>query len=186
MASIEPVNEAGGHAPPATVKVWDLFVRVFHWSLVALIAVAFLTGDEVEWLHLVAGYSISALVVLRVVWGFAGPRHACFADFMKGPRTVAAFLRQSLRLEAPRSLGHNPAGGLMILALLGTLAGLSVTGFMMTTDAYWGSKLVEEVHELLANGMLVLIALHVLGVIVASFEHGENLVKSMITGRKRI
>ena len=151
-----------------------------------LFAIAFLSGDEIEWLHLVAGYSIAVLVFLRVIWGFAGPRHARFADFIKGPRAVAAFLKQSLRLEAPRSLGHNPAGGLMILALLVTLAGLSVTGFMMTTDAYWGSKLVEEVHELLANGMLVLIALHVLGVIVASFEHGENLVKSMITGRKRL
>lgn len=185
MASIEPAKEAGGHAPPATVKVWDLFVRVFHWSLVVLITIAFLSGDEIEWLHLAAGYSIAALVVLRVLWGFAGPRHARFADFLKAPRTVASFLKQSLRLQAPRSLGHNPAGGVMIVALLATLAGLSITGFMMTTDAFWGSKLVEEVHELLANGMLVLIGLHVLGVIVASFEHGENLVRAMITGRKR-
>lgn len=185
MAHYEKIKEAGGQAPPATIKVWDPFVRVFHWSLVALFSVAFMTGDEIEWLHLVAGYAIAALVVLRIVWGFIGPRYARFADFVKGPRAVAVFLKQSVRLEAPRSLGHNPAGGLMIVALLATLAGLSISGFMMTTDAYWGSKALEEVHELLANGMLILIALHVVGVIVASFEHGENLVRSMITGRKR-
>ncbi len=74
----------------------------------------------------------------------------------------------------------------MILALLVALTGLTVTGLLMTTDAYWGSKMMEEIHEAIANATLVLIALHILGVIVASLEHGENLVVSMITGRKRI
>jgi cytochrome b len=184
MTHFEQSETAGGLAPPATVKVWDPFVRIFHWSLVALFVIAFITGDEIEWLHLVAGYSIAGLVVLRIVWGFIGPRHARFADFVKGPRSVATFLKQSARLEAPRHLGHNPAGGMMIVALIAALIGLSVTGILMTTDAFWGSKAMERVHEFLANGTLVLIALHVLGVVVASVEHGENLVKSMITGRK--
>ena len=109
MMHLEQSETAGGLAPPATVKVWDPFVRVFHWSLVALFAIAFVTGDEIEWLHLVAGYSIAGLVALRLVWGFIGPRHARFADFVKGPRAVATFLKQSARLEAPRHLGHNPA-----------------------------------------------------------------------------
>ncbi len=185
MMHLEQLETAGGLAPPATVKVWDPFVRVFHWSLVALFAIAFVTGDEIEWLHLVAGYSIAGLVALRLVWGFIGPRNARFADFVKGPRAVATFLKQSARLEAPRHLGHNPAGGMMIVALIAALIGLSVTGILMTTDAFWGSKAMEEIHEFLANGTLVLIALHVLGVVVASVEHGENLVKSMVTGRKR-
>lgn len=185
MTHIEQSGTAGGFAPPATVKVWDPFVRFFHWSLVALFIIAYLTGDEIEWLHILAGYAIAGLVAVRILWGFIGPRHARFADFVKGPRAVAAFLKQSVRLEAPRHLGHNPAGGMMIIALLATLLGLSVTGFLMTTDAYWGSKAMEEIHELLANAMLVLIAIHVLGVIVASVEHGENLVISMFTGRKR-
>ena len=73
----------------------------------------------------------------------------------------------------------------MVLALLGMLAALSVTGFMMTTDAFWGSKWVEVLHEGLAYATLVLIALHVAGAVFASIEHGENLVKAMITGRKR-
>ena len=178
-------SEAGRPARPATVKVWDLFVRVFHWSLVALFAIAFLTGDEIEWLHLWAGYAIAALVAMRIVWGFIGPETARFASFVKGPRAVLTFLRQSMHLKAPRTLGHNPAGAAMIIALLVLLAGLCATGFAMTTDAYWGSKTLEEVHEALANITLALVGLHVLGVIVASLEHGENLVKAMVTGRKR-
>ncbi|MGB4865282.1 MAG: cytochrome b/b6 domain-containing protein [Hyphomicrobium sp.] len=183
---MELSETAGGLASPATVKVWDLFVRIFHWSLVTLFAVAFLSGDEIEWLHLWAGYAIAVLITLRIVWGFIGSRHARFSDFVKGPRAVAEFLKQSARLSAPRVIGHNPAGGWMILALLTVLVGLSVTGVLMTTDAYWGSKPLEEVHEALANFALVLIALHVGGVIVASIEHGENLVRSMVTGRKRL
>lgn len=185
MAQLDQSETAGGLAPPATVRVWDPFVRIFHWSLVALFAVAFLTGDEIEWLHLWAGYAIGGLVALRIAWGFIGPRYARFTDFVKGPRTVAAFLKQSVRLEAPRHTGHNPAGGLMIIALLAALIGLSVTGVLMTTDGYWGSEAMEDIHEAIANGTLILIALHVLGVVVASLEHGENLVVSMITGRKR-
>lgn len=185
MAHVEQCETAGGVAPPARVKVWDPFVRIFHWSLVALFAIAFLTGDEVEWLHLWAGYAIAGLVALRLVWGFIGSRHARFADFVKGPRAVATFLKQSVNLEAPRHIGHNPAGGIMILALLAALIGLTVTGLLMTTDAYWGSETMEDIHEAIANGTLVLIVLHILGVIVASLEHGENLVMSMITGRKR-
>ena len=185
MTHLDDSETAGGLAPPATVKVWDPFVRVFHWSLVALFIVAFLTGDEVEWLHLWAGYAIAALIVIRIIWGFIGPRHARFSDFVKGPRAVAVFLKQSVHLQAPRYLGHNPAGGMMILLLLAALIGLSVTGHLMNTDTFWGSKSLEEVHEVIAYGALALVGLHVLGVIVASMEHRENLIKAMITGRKR-
>jgi len=185
MTFADHPSQAGGEAPPASIKVWDLFVRVFHWSLVALFVVAFATGDEVEWLHVGAGYAIAALVATRIIWGFVGSRDARFASFMKGPRAVLSFLKRSTHLDAPRYLGHNPAGGAMIVILLALLAALCATGFAMTTDAYWGSKTLEEVHEVLAYLTLALVGLHVLGVIVASVEHGENLVKAMITGRKR-
>jgi len=122
---------------------------------------------------------------MRIVWGFVGTRYARFANFVKGPRAVAAFMSDTMRLKAPRYLGHNPAGGAMILALLAMLIGLSVTGYMMTLDQYWGSKALEEVHEVMAYATLVLVALHVAGVVLAGIEHGENLVVSMITGRKR-
>lgn len=186
MVTIDNTKEAGSDVLPPTVKVWDLFVRFFHWSLVALFAIAFLTGDEVEWLHLTAGYGIAGLVAARIVWGFVGSRNSRFSNFVKGPRAVLTFLRQTMRLQAPRYLGHNPAGGAMVIALLVLLAGLCTTGFAMTMDAYWGSKTLEEIHETLANVTLVLVGLHVLGVIVASIEHGESLVKAMVTGRKRV
>lgn len=185
MSNTMQEGTAGSSTLPATVKVWDPFVRIFHWGLVGLFAVAFVTGDETEWLHLAAGYAIAALVAARIVWGFVGPQTARFSDFVKGPGTVMSYLKQSVRLEAPRTLGHNPAGGAMIVLLLAVLVGLSVTGHLMTLDAYWGSEALEEVHEALANFALFLVGLHVLGVIAASLEHGENLVKAMITGRKR-
>lgn len=172
-------------AETATVKVWDPFVRIFHWSLVTLFAVAFLTGDESERIHNMAGYAIAGLLVLRIIWGFIGPKHARFTDFVTGPRKLMTFMRQSMTLSAPRHLGHNPAGAVMILALIAAIAGLCTTGIMMTTDAYWGSKWLEEVHEIFAYGTLVLVALHVFGVVFSSLEHRENLVKAMITGKKR-
>jgi cytochrome b len=185
MATMPTTLEAGGIAPPATVKVWDPLVRVFHWSLAALFAAAFATGDKVEWLHVRIGYAILVLVALRLVWGFVGPRHARFASFVRGPRAVLAYLRDMMTLRAPRYLGHNPAGGAMIVALLALLSVTGLTGYLMTTDLFWGSKALEEVHEAFANVTIAAVILHVLGVLVASFEHRENLVWAMFTGRKR-
>ena len=185
MSTTDTVIEAGGVTPPATVKVWDPFVRVFHWSLATLFLVAYVTGDDAEQVHIAAGYVIAGLVASRVVWGFVGPCHARFADFVRSPRQVLGYLRDMALFRAPRHVGHNPAGGAMILALLVMLTGTAITGIMMTTDAYWGAKWVEEVHEAFANLTVGLIVLHVLGVLLAGVAHGENLVKSMITGRKR-
>lgn len=185
MTTIEHRLQAGGVKPPATVRVWDPFVRVFHWTLVALFAAAFLTGDHFENAHIAIGYAILGLLAARVIWGFVGPRHARFSDFVRKPADVVAYLRDALAFRAKRYLGHNPAGGIMIIALLAALLGTGATGFMMTTDAFWDSKWVEEVHEALANATLGLVALHVIGVLFASFEHRENLIKAMFTGRKR-
>jgi cytochrome b len=177
--------QAGGAMPPATVKVWDPFVRIFHWSLVGLFAFAFLTGDEWQQPHELAGYAIAGLVAARIVWGFVGSRHARFSTFVRSPNQVFRFLSATARFSAPRYLGHNPAGAAMILALLAAIGVIATTGYMMTTDAYWGVEWVEEVHELAAWGALGLIALHLAGVVAASLEHSENLVRAMVTGRKR-
>lgn len=185
MTIVNHTIEAGGVTPPATVKVWDPFVRVFHWSLVGLFVVAYATGDEIERVHIAAGYTIAALIAIRIVWGFVGPRHARFANFVRPPREVLGYMRDLAMLRAPRYVGHNPAGGAMIIALLMAVAATCATGIMMTSDAYWGAKWVEETHEVLANLTVGLIALHVLGVLIASFEHRENLVAAMFTGRKR-
>lgn len=185
MSTVNHSIEAGGVMPPATVKVWDPFVRVFHWSLATLFLVAYLTGDETEKVHIAAGYTIAGLVALRIVWGFVGPRHARFNDFVKSPRTVLAYLRDLALFRAPRYIGHNPAGGIMIVVLIVMLIGTCISGYMLTTDAFWGAKAAEEAHEVFANLTVGLIFFHVLGVITASLLEKENLVKSMITGRKR-
>ena len=185
MSTIHDTIVAGGATPPATIKVWDPFVRVFHWSLAGLFLLAHATGDEIETVHIAAGYTIAGLLMLRILWGLVGPRHARFSDFVRSPRAVLAYLRDVALLRARRYLGHNPAGGAMVVALILMLIGTCITGYMMTTASFWGAKWVEEVHEAFANLTIGLVVVHVLGVLVASFEHHENLVKAMITGRKR-
>lgn len=194
MSAYDDRAQAGGVQPPATaspadaastVRVWDPVVRIFHWSLVLAFVIAWASGDELQSLHETAGYAIAGLLAIRVVWGFIGTRHARFSDFIYRPSAVTGYLIDTVRLRARRYLGHNPAGGAMVLALIAMLAATCTTGFMMTTDAYWGVDWVEETHELAANLSIVLIGLHLVGVFVASAEHRENLVTAMITGRKR-
>ena len=185
MSGVSLTDDAGRIGRPAMVKVWDPFVRLFHWSLVAGVAVAFATGDEAEQVHIWAGYAIAALVACRVVWGFVGPSRARFADFVKPPAETLRYLGQTLRGKAPRVLGHNPAGGVMVLALLGLVALIATTGYMLTTDAYWGSEGLKAFHEASAYALLALVFAHVAGVVWTSLAHGENLVAAMITGRKR-
>ena len=169
----------------ATVRIWDPFVRVFHWSLVASFAVAWLTAEDLKALHIWAGYAAGGLIALRLIWGVIGTRYARFSQFVRHPSTVAAYLRDIATGREARYLGHNPAGGLMIVALIVTLGTVCVTGWMQTTDAYWGVEWVEGVHEAVASLMLGLVGVHVLGVFVASLRHRENLVRAMVTGRKR-
>lgn len=171
--------------PTRTVKVWDGFVRVFHWSLAASVAAAWWAGDDYETLHLVAGYSAAALVALRVIWGVVGTGYARFAQFVRAPATVLSYLNDILTGREVRYLGHNPAGGAMIVALLVTISGICFTGWLLTTDMFWGTVTMEIIHETLTNIALALIALHVSGVALASVRHRENLVAAMMTGRKR-
>lgn len=167
------------------VPVWDPFVRIVHWSQAALIAAVWLSADEWKWLHERLGYVIAGLVALRLVWGFVGPTHARFADFVRGPRAVLGYLKALVGGREPRMLGHNPAGGAMIVALLATIAATCLTGWLQTTDAFFGSSAMEALHEALATLILVLVAGHVLGVVFESWRHRENLVAAMLTGRKR-
>lgn len=186
MSTRETYTDAGGEvSSPPTIRVWDLFVRIFHWSLVAVFAVAWLTADEWDRVHNWTGYAAAGLVSGRIVWGFIGTKYARFADFVRPPGATLAYMGDVMGGTEKRYVGHNPAGAAMIVALLAGVLGLGLTGWMMTLDAYWGAEWLEEVHEILANGMLVLVALHIAGVVFASWSHRENLVRAMITGRKR-
>jgi len=182
-----------------TVRVWDPLVRVFHWALVAAFLTAYLVEDDWLGLHVMAGYTVLGLVLFRLVWGVIGTRHARFTDFVRSPSAVRAYLKDIMAARARRYVGHNPAGGAMVIALLGSLvftvvSGLALyghgefsgplAGLLQGTPGWLGNAL-EETHEFFANFTLLLVVLHVAGVVLASLQHGENLVRSMFTGRKQ-
>jgi len=178
-------NRAAGLTPAASVPVWGSFVRIFHWSLVIGFAVAFLSAQEFDRLHEWAGYVVAALVVGRLLWGFIGTRHARFSDFVRGPSETLRYLGDIVSGRERRYLGHNPAGAWMILAMLAGMLSLGATGYLLSTGGPLGSEFFEELHEVIANAMLVLVVLHIAGVAISSFQTGENLAIAMITGWKR-
>jgi len=167
------------------IRVWDIAVRVFHWSLVVCFAIAYVTAEEIDTVHEFAGYAILGLVAFLFIRAVDGIRYARFSQFIRSPHQVKQYLLDVSRGKERRHLGHNPAGAAMIVALLLILIGIGGSGWMLTTDTFWGVEWVEEFHELLANLGLILIGLHVAGVVLASVRHHENLVLAMITGRKR-
>jgi cytochrome b len=167
------------------VKIWDPLVRVFHWSLVASFATAWLTAEDWKSLHHFAGYAAGSLIAFRLIWGLVGTRYARFRQFVRSPATVIRYLCDIATGNEARYLGHNPAGGFMILALLTCMSGLCFTGWLSTTDAFWGTQWLEILHVSLANVMLGLVGLHVGGVILASLRHRESLVHAMVNGSKR-
>ena len=181
------------------IKVWDLLVRIFHWSLAGAFFIAYLTEDD--WLgpHVYAGYTIAALISFRLLWGLVGPCHARFKNFVRPPREVFAYIKNIATFHPKRYIGHNPAGGAMVVALLVSLLITVLTGvllygaeemagplanLMANVPEFFG-ELFEELHEFFANFTLFLVALHVAGVILAGLQHRENLVRSMINGKKR-
>ena len=179
------------------IRVWDPFVRVFHWALVLLFAVAYVTEDDLLQLHVWAGYAVGVLVVMRIIWGFAGSRHARFSDFLAPPAAVLAYLSDLLKFRGRRYLGHSPAGGAMVIVLLAMLLLIVASGLALYAARNGAGPLaafvpmsrplarsIKEVHEVLANVTLLFIGLHILGVLLASLVHGENLIRSMINGRK--
>ncbi|WP_109563925.1 cytochrome b/b6 domain-containing protein [Jannaschia seohaensis] len=196
-------------AAAGTVRVWDPLIRVFHWGLVAAVATAWLTADEIQPVHEFAGYAVAGLLALRPIWGLVGSRYARFGQFLKGPRETLAYLGDITRGRERRYLGHNPAGAAMIVALLVTLSGTAFTGWLMEDEARvamlpalvapawadddrheYGERgevegPLKEIHETLANLVLLLAALHVAGVGLASLRHHENLARAMVTGDKR-
>jgi cytochrome b len=187
------------------VRVWDPFVRVCHWLLATIVIVDWIT-DEPRWMHVWLGYAAVALVVLRVIWGFIGPEHAQFASFVRGPRLVFDYLAGLVRFSSRRYLGHSPAGGAMVVALLIMITATAVTGMANLAQERGEGPLAsviakverpripgqrrpplvtKQIHETVANITLVLVILHVCGVVLASVAHRENLLWAMITGRKR-
>jgi cytochrome b len=195
-----------------SVYVWDPLVRIFHWSLVLFFTIAYFTEDDFMALHELAGYIVLGLVGFRIIWGVIGSKYARFSDFVYSPAKILAYLK-SLTSKPKHYIGHNPAGGLMVIIMLVMLALTSWSGIKageseateqasaspaiklsLVSSAYAdddehekrnkGDEFWEDIHEALANFTLFLVFLHITGVIVSSVLHREKLVRAMITGYK--
>lgn len=167
------------------IKVWDIFVRIFHWTIVAAFLANMYFTEEGEWLHRWIGYLVLSLIVLRILWGFIGTPYARFKDFLPTPSKVINHLRLFFKGKEPRYIGHNPIGAAMMIVLVLVMVSCVITGWMQGLDMFWGVGWVQETHETLADSILILAGIHVLGALVESFRHKENLIWSMITGYKR-
>jgi len=209
-----------------TVKIWDPIVRIGHWTLVLAFFVAYFTEDDLLTQHVWAGYVVGTVVLMRLVWGFVGSKHARFSDFVRSPSSTLGYMRDLTRGGARRYLGHNPAGAAMVVAHLLCITVTVFSGLMLYAVeenagplAGWAAntpatytiqapisgayadedendeadeadenpreEFWEEIHELFANLVLLLAVLHVAGVLYSSYLHKENLIKAMVTGRKR-
>ena len=182
------------------IRIWDPLIRVFHWTLVTAFIVAYFTDDEdLLFTHVWAGYVIIGLLVFRVLWGLVGTVYARFSNFVYSPSVVLSFLKDTLQGQAKRYLGHNPAGGWMIVLLLIMLSLISITGLVLYgADEHAGplagvmagagedvEEIFEGLHEFFANLTLFLVIIHLAGVAMESILHKENLVMAMVTGLKR-
>ncbi len=169
-----------------TVKVWDIAVRLCHWGLALCILANLTFVEEGDDIHQYIGYSAAGIVAFRFIWGFVGTRYARFSDFFPTPKRLITHSKQLINRQADTHLGHNPFGALMMFALWSVVIGLGVTGYLMGTEQFWGDERLEEIHELLANSLIPLIALHVISAVAMSFISKNNLIAAMITGNKKL
>lgn len=176
-------SEAGNAA--SHVDVWDPLVRVFHWTVVTGSALDYFLLTDGETAHQWIGYVVGAALISRVAWGFYSRGHAAFASFIRDPRTTSQYVAKLASGRAPRHIGHNPAAAVMIVTLMAVLAVIVTTGWMQTTDPFWGVGWVQNAHVWAANGLLALVVIHATFAVAESVRHRENLIWSMVTGRKR-
>ncbi|OKO70026.1 cytochrome b/b6 domain-containing protein [Bradyrhizobium sp. NAS96.2] len=181
------MTEAAPGARGATsVQVWDLPLRLWHWALAILVLVAWVTPSVYDRLHRLAGYSVIGLLAFRLIWGFAGTRYARFGKLGVRLRAAPRYIWNLRRGITGRYIGLNPAGTVMLVALLLTLAVSAITGAMEVTVTFFGVWWVEDTHAYASDAVIILVALHVLGVVVVGLLQGQNLVRAMFTGRKRL
>lgn len=181
---VSPSTDRADTVRTSRILVWDLPVRLTHWLMVVSFFTAYLSAedDELRWLHVSAGYTLAILVGFRLLWGIIGTRYARFTNFVRGPRAVRRYFHSIVVGHPEHHVGHNPAGALAIVALLGMAILVAASGWATyrQDDQGW----IEEAHELAANLMLAIVGVHVLGVLTGSWFHHENLIGAMFTGRK--
>jgi cytochrome b len=177
-------GESARH-PVENRSVWDLFVRLFHWSLVSCVVLNQFVLEEGETPHQWVGYTASTLVLARVVWGFVGSTHARFSDFFPTPRSMVGHLRTLWLRQPDAHLGHNPLGAAMMLTLMALVLSLGLTGWLQTTDWFWGEEALQELHETLATTLIWLAGLHAASALVMGRIERVRLVRAMFTGVKQ-
>jgi len=170
----------------ATHVIWDPFVRVFHWSLAGLFAANALIVDDDSWTHQWIGYAVAALVVLRILWGLAGPRRARLASVIPWPRAVTRQITDIATRRRRAHPGQTPLGAVMIFNLILPMLAICASGYMMTRDAFRGIEWVEELHEALVTWAEISILVHIAAVLFESARTGINLPRAMITGTKHV
>lgn len=192
MEEAVPEAHAASNRSPAdrtasrTVAVWDLPLRLWHWSLAACVVAAWFTPTVYDRLHRIVGYAVLGLLAFRLVWGFCGSRYSRFRMIGVRLRAAPGYLWNLRRGISGRYIGLNPAGTLMLVALLLALAVSTITGAMSVTVTFFGVWWVEDTHAYSSDALIVLAVLHVLGVVLMGILQRENLIRAMITGRKRI
>ncbi|MBR0844584.1 cytochrome b/b6 domain-containing protein [Bradyrhizobium liaoningense] len=192
MAEAVPETRGTSDRTPAnrtvsrTVAVWDLPLRLWHWILAACVLVAWFTPAVYDGPHRIAGYAVIGLLAFRLVWGFLGSRYSRFRMIGVRLRTAPGYLWNLRRGITGRYIGLNPAGTLMLVALLVSLAVSAITGAMSVTTTFFGVWWVEDTHAYASDAVIVLVVLHVLGVVLMGMLQRENLIGAMFTGRKRI
>ncbi|NEV01387.1 cytochrome b/b6 domain-containing protein [Bradyrhizobium uaiense] len=180
------MEAAPGARGATNVQVWDLPLRLWHWALAILVLVAWVTPNVFDRLHRLAGYGVIALLAFRLIWGFAGTRYARFGKLGVRLRAAPRYIWNLRRGITGRYIGLNPAGTVMLVALLLALAVSAITGAMEVTVTFFGVWWVEDTHAYASDAVIVLAGLHVLGVIVVGLLQRQNLVRAMFTGRKAI
>lgn len=187
-------------APRQATEVWDLPTRLFHWALVMLVGTNLFVigprGGLETIIHFVVGFAIAGLLLFRLFWGFIGSPRSRFADFVRPWAAVRAYIERLWQLRPPPAIGHNPLGGWMIVVLLVTLATMVATGLFASGRHAAGpfahlipvalTATLGAIHSFVSNLLIGLIAVHIVGVAVDWFLTGENLVRSMLDGRKSI
>jgi cytochrome b len=189
-------NTPGMNAQGRTVLVWDLYTRLFHWLIVALVPAAYATWrlNWMDW-HVLIGNALLTLLLFRLIWGFVGSETARFARLLASPRCAARHLARLFHREPDEQIGHNPAGGWMVLVLLALLFGETLTGIVVNNDvADEGpltgimpaklANLLTDLHAVLWEALLAAMALHVTAIVIYAVAKGHNLLHPMLTGRK--
>lgn len=170
--------------PQQPVLVWDLPTRIFHWLLVIFFVGAILTQESEKWrlFHVTFGYSMVGLVIFRLIWGFIGSKYARFTEFVRSPQDVLDYSLKTVSGKGRRYIGHNPLGSVAVLIMLFLILLIGLTGYIVFNDL--SSEWVNELHEFFGNLLLAIVGIHIGGVFLSGLKHRENLIKSMITGKK--